>query len=257
VAPLSYNYVAPAVDVGGTPVVLKVGFPTRELTTEIEALRLFDGRGAVRLLEADTERGALLLERLEPGTPLTAIEDDALATAFAARVMRSLWRPPPPGHAFPSVADWARGMERLRRRFDGGCGPFPSALVRRAEDLFDELLGSMSEPVLLHGDLHHDNILAAQRQPWLAIDPKGVVGEPAYEVGAFLRNPLPQLLEGASPERLLARRLDQLAAELGFDRGRLRDWALAQAVLSGWWSFEDHGRGWENAIACARILGGT
>jgi streptomycin 6-kinase len=126
--------------------------------------------------------------------------------------------------------------------------------VEEAERLFTELLGSMSEQVLLHGDLHHYNILAAERQPWLAIDPKGVVGEPAYEVGALMRNQLPQPLAGAEASRFIARRLDQLAEELGLDRARLHGWTLAQAVLSAWWSVEDHGYGGESAIALAQLL---
>ena len=251
---LSYNYAAPAIRADGTPAVLKVCYPDREFIAEAEALRLCDGQGMVRLLAADLEQGALLLERLEPGTPLTTLTDDELATSIAAQVMRQLWRPAPADHSFPSVADWAAGLRRLRARFDGGSGPFPAALVDEAERLFADLLGSMAAPVLLHGDLHHGNVLAAQRRPWLAIDPKGIVGEPAYETGAFLRNPMPQLLAAPHPGRLLARRIDQFAEELGFDRARLRDWGLAQAVLSAWWVVEDHGHGWEPAIACAELL---
>jgi streptomycin 6-kinase len=113
-AGLSYNYVAPAVRADGTPVVLKLGVPHRELVCEIEALRLYDGRGIARLLDADAEGGALLLERLEPGTMLShlAETDDQQATRLAARVMRQLWRPAPSGpHPFPSVADWAGGCK--------------------------------------------------------------------------------------------------------------------------------------------------
>jgi streptomycin 6-kinase len=160
----------------------------------------------------------------------------------------------PPEHPFPSVAEWAAGLGRLRDHFGGTSGPFPTTLVEAAEGLFTELISSMSEPVLLHGDLHHANILAAERQPWLALDPKGLVGEPAYEVGAFLRNPMPQLFAAPQPGRILARRVDQLAEELGFDRARLLGWGLAQAVLAAWWSFEDHGYGWEPWIACAELL---
>jgi streptomycin 6-kinase len=250
---LSYNYVAPAVHADGTPVVLKVGFPSRELMTEIAALRHYDGHGIVQLLDADPERGAFLLERLTPGTVLAplALLDDERATSIAAGVMRQLWRPAPPDHPFPEVAEWAEGMSRMRARFGGGTGPFPARLVEEAEALFAELLASQAEPVLLHGDLHHENILSAERQPWLALDPKGVVGEPAYEVGALLRNQLWQLPQ---PGRVTARRVDQLAEELGFDRARVRGWGLAQAVLSAWWSVEDHGYGWEDAIACAELL---
>ena len=112
----------------------------------------------------------------------------------------------------------------------------------------------MAEPMLLHGDLHHDNILSAERQPWLAIDPKGIVGEPAYEVGALLRNPWSVLLDMPQPGRILARRVDQLAEELGFDRARIVGWGIAQAVLSAWWCLEDHYPGWEFSIGCAELL---
>lgn len=252
--PLSYNYVAPAMRTDGRDVVLKVGVPNPELLTEIEALRLFNGRGIVQLLEVDRDQGALLLERLKPGTPLSSLTDDEQATTIAAQVMLQLWKPVPAEHPFPTVAKWAAGLKRFREHFCGGSGPFPASLVKAAETLFAELIGSMAEPVLLHGDLHHQNILAAQRQPWLALDPKGLVGEPAYEVGALLRNPMPQLLTVPQPRRILARRVDQLAEELGFDRARLVGWGLAQAVLAAWWSFEDHGHGWEPWIACAELL---
>ena len=252
--PLSYNYVAPAIRADGTDAVLKVGFPADEPETQIPALRLYDGRGIVRLLEADQEQGAMLLERLTPGTPLAHIVDDEEATAIAADVMRQLWRPAPAEHPFPTVADWMGGMQRVREHFGGGSGPFPMALVAEAERLFADLIGSMGEPVLLHGDLHHENILAAQRQPWLAVDPKGVVGEPAYEVGALLRNRLPDDLNPVQTKRILARRIDQLAEALEFDRARLLGWGLAQAMLSAWWTVEDHGYGWEPTIMLAEYF---
>jgi len=116
------------------------------------------------------------------------------------------------------------------------------------------LIATMAEPVLLHGDLHHENILDAGGGNWLAIDPKGLIGAPAYEVGALPRNPLPRLMAAPGPGRILARRIDQLAEELALERSRLRDWALAQAVLSAWWSYEDHGHGWEPAITLAELL---
>ncbi|MDT5156370.1 MAG: streptomycin 6-kinase [Acidobacteriota bacterium] len=257
--PLSYNYAATAEGAGGERFVLKIGVPVAELMSEIEALRMMEGRGAVRLFDADAEAGALLLERLEPGTQLVALceVDDARATSAAASVMRKLWHPVPTKHSFPSVADWGRGFQRMRERFGGGNGPFPRKLVDEAESLFAELLSTAAEPVLLHGDLHHGNILAATRVPWLAIDPKGLVGEPAYEVGALLRNPLPQLLDWPEPVRVSERRIAQLADELGFDKARIRGWGLAQAVLAGWWSIEDTGKGGEFGIAAAEILSST
>jgi streptomycin 6-kinase len=251
---LSYNYVCPAVRADGTEVVLKVGVVNPELLSEIAALQLYAGRGCAQLLDADPDQGIMLLERLRPGTPLLELQDDQQATAIAAQVMAQLWRPVPPNHPFPTVAKWAAGLGRLRARFNGRTGPLPRRLVEMAESLFAELIPSMAEPVLLHGDLHHWNILAAERQTWLALDPKGIVGEPAYEVGAWLRNPMPDIARMPQAGRILARRMDQFADLLGFDRARILGWGVAQAVLSAWWSFEDHGHGWEPAIACADLL---
>jgi streptomycin 6-kinase len=251
---LSYNYVAPVVGADGQELVLKLGVPNPELRTEIEALRAYDGRGCVRLLAVDPDQAALLLERLRPGTPLSACSDDEQATSVAARLMRQLWRPVPPHHSFPTVARWAAGLGRLRDRYAGTTGPLPAHLVERAEVLFAGLLALPVEPVLLHGDLHHDNILAAERQPWLAIDPKGVVGDPAYEVGALLHNPFPQLFSWPDLGSVLARRVDQLAEELGFDRERVAGWGLAHAVLAAWWCLEDGTPGWERLMVCAEWL---
>jgi streptomycin 6-kinase len=153
------------------------------------------------------------------------------------------------------VADWGEGFARMRERFGGTAGPLPQRLTDEAEQLFADMLNSMDEHVVLHGDLHHFNILAAERQPWLAIDPKGVVGEPAYETGALLRNPWPELLSRPNPERVLARRVGQLADELGLDRRRILAWGIGQAVLSAWWSVEDHGDdSWKSAIEFAEML---
>jgi streptomycin 6-kinase len=251
---LTYNYVAPAQRDDDSEVVLKLGVPNPELDSEIEALRIYDGRGIARLLDSDKELGALLLERLRPGTMLVTVEDDEAATEIAAVVMQKLWRPLPNDHNFPTVEKWARGMERLRRTFDGGSGPIPEELVAMAEALFKELLPSSAPPVLLHGDLHHYNILAAQREPWLALDPKGVAGEPAYEPGALLRNPMPKIGQMLELSNLLLRRIDQLSEILQLDKQRLTGWGMAQAVLSAWWSYEESASGWEAAMTVAQAL---
>lgn len=254
---LSCHYVAPVICADGTPAVLKAVVPNSESHTEVAALRCYNGRNCVRLLDADSENGVLLLERLLPGMTLTALADEAndeKATSIAASLMRGLWRPAPTEHNFPTVGDWGGGFQKLRQRFGGGCGPLPAALVDRAERLFAELLASSSEAVLLHGDLHHDNILSAQRQPWLAIDPKGVIGEPAYEVGALLRNLWQDRRAISDPARLTERRVHQLAEELNVDRARIRGWGIAQAVLSAWWCVEDDADCWQGAIAIAELL---
>lgn len=237
---LSFNYAAPARLPDGTGVVLKVCFPDRWFRTEVEALRLYNGDGLVRLLEVGDE-GVMLLERLEPGVMLNTLQDDEEATSIAAVVMRQLHKAPPEGHQFPSVADWAEGLTRLRAIFGGQTGPFPESLVSRAERLFAELLATSGAPVVLHGDLHHYNILSAQREPWLAIDPKGVIGDAAYEIGAYLRNPWPDMHMRPDIERLLIRRVYQFASELCLERERIWEWGIAQSVLSAWWTYEDGG----------------
>jgi len=126
-------------------------------------------------------------------------------------------------------------------------------LVELAEALYRDLLTSMAEPVVCHGDLHHYNILADERAGWLAIDPKGIIGEPAFEVYALLLNP-GHIFERSDYGRLLARRIDLLSELLGLDRQRLIAWGIAQAVLSSWWSYEDEGEGWQPALRCAALL---
>ncbi|HXJ43730.1 MAG TPA: aminoglycoside phosphotransferase family protein, partial [Bryobacteraceae bacterium] len=222
-----------------------------EFASEIEALRVFAGGAAVRLLDYNVDFGAMLLERLSPGLTIAGLASDADATRIAALVMRELWRPLPPNSSFPTIAEWAGGLRRLRAGFDGGTGPFPRALVETAESLFRELLLGSEPPVLLHGDLHHFNILSADRRAWVAIDPKGLAGERAYEAGALLRNPDVRLSTDAQVQQ---RRLDVLHDELALDRDRMLGWGIAQAVLSAWWSYEDSGGGWESACACAETL---
>jgi len=248
---LSYNFVAPAVTENGIDAVVKIGVPCAELRNEIAALGLYAGGAAVELLDADARRGMLLLERARPGSKLSEVDDDEQATVIAARTARELWRQLPPAHAFPGPADWALGLRRLRQRFDGGTGPFDPRLVGAAESLFGELLGSSQAPMLVHGDLHHFNILSSTRRQWLAIDPKGLAAEPAYEVGALLRNPGPGRYLDPAVQR---GRVAVLADQLGFDPRRIAGWDAAQAVLSAWWTYEEWGNGWELIMVCAGIL---
>ena len=150
-------------------------------------------------------------------------------------------------HRFHDIWEWMQGLERLRSAFGGGTGPFPADLVERAEAL---LATPSGEKAVLHGDLHHYNILSAGREPWLAIDPKGIVGEPEYEAAAFLRN---NLLDQPEPRSVLSARIDQLADEAGLDRERMIGWGLADRVLSAWWSFEESGRADESDLAVAAM----
>jgi len=248
---LSYHYVAPAIHVDGAHKVLKLGVPSSEMDAEANALSAYDGQGIARLLDADLECGALLLERCWPGTMLSTIDDDDEATMIATQVMSQLWSPAPPDHDFKTAHYLADGLQRMRHHFDGGTGPLPNQLVEKAEYLFAELLDSAGTLMLLHGDFHHYNILTAQRQPWLAIDPKGVVGEPAFDVAAFMHN----CMGNADPKVRMARRADILSTELQLDRDRILSWTFAQFILFAWWCVEDHGDGWQTPIRLAEIVG--
>ena len=252
---LSFNYVANATRADGTPAVLKLTPPAGELRFEAAALRHFGGAGAVRLLAADVAAGALLLERAAPGEPLTAVQarDDEQATRIAADVGRRLHRPL--AGPFRTVEDWARtAFGWLRDRYGGGTGPLPAAVVDRAEAEHAELVASAAPPVLLHGDLHHHNVLTSDRG-WLAIDPHGVLGEPAYEAGALLRNPLGL---GARPDlaALLARRVPILAEAYGVDAERIRGWGRAHNTVSLIWSHQDGGSVDTDTLAVLAALSG-
>jgi len=252
---LSYNWVAFASDGAGNERVLKLGVPNRELTGEIAALRYYAGQGAVRLLEADPAQGMLLLERLRPGRMLSSLPDDEQATSIAAQVLTRLHAPAPEKGDFILLRDWFDGLGGLRQRFEGGTGPFPVQVVEAAEELIADFFSEDRPQVLLHGDFHHFNILESNRG-WLAIDPKGVIGYPEYELGPLMINPRDRL---ARPDaaRLTARRLAILSEQLGFELERLRGWAIAHAVLSAWWSLNEVGADWEYAMHCAQIFLGV
>ena len=253
---LSYNYVTPAVTHGNIAVVLKVGGIHPEFITEVAALRAYDGDGAVRIIEADVGRGAIVVERLQPGRELAELGDDEAATRIAAWLMSRLWRKPIEGHPYPTVERYTCVLDAIRETTSGDVGPFPAWMVDAAVSLLRELLKSSPEPVLLHGDLHHHNILSAEREPWLVIDPKGVVGDPAFDVGAWLQNPMPWLLDQPDAKAIQERRIRQFSAELGIDGERLRKWGFVYAVLSGLWSAESgNWDGVERMVRCAELFG--
>ena len=252
-AHLSYNYVVP-VTRSGVPLVLKVCFPEEDFRNEAMALQYFQGRGCARLVEVDLKRGALLIERLRPGLSLGAVTDDERATSIAAQVMRRLWYPLRSVGPYPSVADWVKGMATRSPVLTKENPAFPARWIRHALVLYDELASKSDELVILHGDLHHANILSAEREGWLAIDPKGLIGERACEAGPLLINALPEKHEVALIRPIVSRRVRQLAEELQLDHERIRAWAIIRSVLAAYWCLESFGRGWNWAIACAEAL---
>lgn len=224
----------------GTRAVLKVGFPHKESEHEAEALLHYDGRGAVRLLAHDRARGAMLLERCEPGVPLLDLEDEAEAYRVAAEVLARLWSPPADTVFRPIAEDAERWVEFLPDRWERLGHPFERALLDEAVSAFRELPPTQGELVVCHQDFHRGNVLSAEREPWLAIDPKPVLAEREFDTAALVR-------DGPGD---LRRWLDFLSSELGLDRERMRRWALAHTLA---WSF-DEGDPDEGGIDIARRL---
>lgn len=246
---IDHNYVAPATRADGTRCVLKLSRHVEETRNEIAALRVWDGRGAARLLEADPDLGALLVERLDPGTLLVELADadDDAATMVAADVLRRLSRPLPTCHGLRPLESWCAAYDRNRAVLADGRDGFPSEMFQHADAMRHDLLASTDAPSVLHGDLHHFNVLRAQRARWLAIDPKGLAGDRCFDVCQFLRNPRPV------PISLNRRRLDIFCSELGLDRERTRAWCFVHAVLDACWDFED-GNPWQAAVAYAEQM---
>lgn len=209
-----------------TPVVLKLIYPHREAEHEAEALRVWDGEGAVRLLAYDEERWAMLIERCEPGTLLAKSDPETALDVFIGLLPR-LWKPV--GDPFRSLADEAQWWtEQLPAEWGEAGRPFEEHVVEMAIDALETLSATQGEQVLLHQDLHGDNVLAAEREPWLVIDPKPLVGEREFAVAPIVRD-----AELGDSKREVIYRLDRLTTELGLDRERARLWTIGQTVAWG------------------------
>ena len=253
----SYNFVAYARR-DRENVMLKIGVPNPELSSEMAALELFNGDGACRLLERDAESGSMLLERLHPGTMLADLSDDDERTHIAVDVMQKVRRPlETPGiqtGKFIQLSHWFESLKNIRPRFNGGTGPFQKRVLERVESCLPELLAD-GNIKLIHGDLHHFNILLSGRG-WLAIDPKGVIGPAGYEVGPLMLNPWGGISDGALFKARTLRRTAILAEGLSLERGTILNWAAAHAVLSAWWDLLPDGTGGEYALWCAELFSG-
>jgi streptomycin 6-kinase len=218
----------------------------------MDAMVLYGGRGMVRVLDLARDERIVLMEKVVPGETAWREPIDRALAAVAA-VMQKLRLTPPPEHSFPDVRAYHRAWPRNVRLY-GGPGPIDADLFEIGEKLFLELCDTSATPVVLHGDLHYGNVLRSERESWLAIDPKGVIGEPCYEVGDVFRNRIDELYEASDPARAMRRRVEALADLTGFDRERVRLWALAQAVLSEVWTADHPNRVANTDLRAARLL---
>jgi streptomycin 6-kinase len=254
---MSMNYIEFTTTADGEPVALKVGVPHDELFTEMEALALYNGKSAARLLAADRGLSAILMQRAQPGTMLWQIGDNREQTKIAAAVMRALPVPVPETHNLPRFTDWVERAFHLTRAEWDPEERMPRDLIVRAEAALDEIIRDADEEVVLHGDLHHENILWDDHDGWIAIDPKGVIGPRALEVGRFMQNQLPDDGPQALRDALVLERIEILSAELGMSCRAVAQGALVDCILSHCWSFEDEGPvspGWYQGIDLGHLL---
>jgi streptomycin 6-kinase len=234
----------------GSPALLKVPVLDDENRHEAAALLTYAGDGAALLYTADPDNGALLMERLEPGTPLMDHPDREQAIDLACGLLRRLRRPVRAGHPFPRVPalarTWATTMPAGQARH---ADPLPAREMRRVLAAVESLRVPAGPELLVNRDAHLLNILAAQREPWLLIDPKPLAGEPAFDGGWLL---IDVLLPDPNPE--IARRLAaRIGDGLAVDGDRVRSWALARSAENVFWDL-DHGEDPSASMALVAAL---
>jgi streptomycin 6-kinase len=217
----SCSYVAAVLAANGRPAVLKIAMPHMEGEHEIHGLRFWDGDPTVRLLEADDELGAVVLERCKPGTTLRALAEYDQDVVISG-LLRRLWRPPLTPHPFRSLSTLT---EYWTNETLGQIEQWPDmGLVREGLRLFEDLPRNATRKVLLATDLHAGNVVRAEREPWLVIDPKPFVGDPAYDATQHLLNCRTRLR--LDPDRTI-RSFADLA---GIEHERVRLWTFARAA---------------------------
>jgi streptomycin 6-kinase len=219
----------------GEPAVLKLAFPDDEGEHEALGLQRLGGAGAVRLLGADPHRRALLLERLQ------RTDLDSLPVLEACEVVAGLYPrlhvpAPPQLRSVSTYLDrWTPALRALPR-----AAPLPHRLVEQALSLAADLFTGDRPAVMVHGDLHYQNVLAAQREPWLAIDPKPMAGDPHYELAPMLWNRWEEATATGDLRFALRRRFHTLVDAAGLEEELARDWVVVRMVYNALWELEDH-----------------
>jgi streptomycin 6-kinase len=220
----------------GEPAVLKLGFPDDESEHEGLALQHWAGNGAVRLLSADPHRSALLLERLHP-VDLTSVDVLEACELVAERYAQLHVAAPPQLRPLTSYVErWSDQLSRLPRD-----APVPHRLVQQAVSLGCDLASDdASTGTLIHADLHYENVLAGDREPWLVIDPKPVSGDPHYELAPMLWNRWDEAVASGDLRAAVRRRFHTLVDSAYLDEARARDWVVVRMLHNALWELEDH-----------------
>ncbi len=232
---LSYGYVCRVFREAGDEAMLKITWPYDEEGRNSEAA-LFALRSDqfVPVLEHDPEQCAVLLHKIKPGTPLHELEDNQKETQIAAQLMRTIPAPIPKDYPFQTLAQWMNVFEHI----DRSTLPFPATMLDHAKTLGNKLEATKNCAMLVHGDLHHDNILLDEKKGWLVIDPKGIIADPIYECARFLQNIWPSH-RNRDLHDLLHERITILSAQLRTDPKRIAGWGFVDCIMSACWSVED------------------
>ena len=230
--------VLPVVRADGTPAALKLQPVDEENIGEAVGLRTWNGVGAVRLLDHEPDTGTMLLERLDATRPLSMLTDnDAAVHVLAELLARLVAVPAPPGlRRLAKIA--AAMLDQAPRAVAALHDPDEKRLLRTCASAVAELVSEAGDR-LLHWDLHYDNVLAGQRNPWLAIDPKPLAGDPGYELMPALVNRWDEAVATGDPARTVLRRFDHLTDVLGMDRLRATGWTLGRVLENALWDIED------------------
>lgn len=229
---LTYNYVFKA-QYHGKHVVVKLSLDEESLSREYHALEAFSGHGALKVLEK--ERALLILERAIPGDSLKSMwpqhEHEAIHVAVDL-IQKLHCAPTTKPSAFPSIHDWLKSIDK-------NLDAIPSEYLEKARSLKKYLLATTEEPKLLHGDFHHDNILRHNGQ-WIAIDPKGVIGDPTVDLCCFIRNPVQDLLTQPDCDGIIDNRIHTFSTILQLPKDRITQWCFVESILSWVWNIEDN-----------------
>lgn len=231
------NYVAYVERANGEEAVLKVGVPHADFSAEMEALAMYAGRGINRLIDCDTALNAMLLERLRPGNMLATVADARQRSAIAARILQELHQTALPAkHTLPHFMDWMRGaFADARSCTDSARARGYLEQIPRVESMMETLMAADEPQILLHGDLHHWNILSDAERGWLAIDPKGVIGASCLDVGRFINNALGFSETAAEKRKTLLEAVKVFSDVLGENEERMFAGAFCDKIMSSSW----------------------
>ena len=232
------SLVLPVIRADGTLGALKLQPVSEENAAAPIGLRAWNGDGVVRLLAHDPDTGTMLLERLDATRPLSSVADDTAALQILAELLARLVAVPAP-EGLRHLADIAAAMlDQLPRAVLRLRDLAQQRLVRSCASAMAELIGEPGDR-LLHWDLHYDNILAGQREPWLAIDAEPLAGDPGFDLLPALHNRWDEVVATGDVARAVLRRFDLLTEVLGLDRQRATGWTLSRVLQNALWDIED------------------